>query len=161
MERQVALTFDVEFPDRPNWQADNLAGLLDTLASKRVTATFFLQGQWVDACPALARRIAAEGHTIGNHSFSHCNYLWLSQDGLRADVQKAEKTILDITDRDPRPWFRLPYGSGSRDPRIRSSLRELGYQCVHWNVDARDWAPGAPPRTSLTLEVHRPAPHGL
>jgi hypothetical protein len=51
MERQVALTFDVEFPDRPNWQVDNLTCVLDTLASEGVPGTFFLQGRWVEACP--------------------------------------------------------------------------------------------------------------
>jgi peptidoglycan-N-acetylglucosamine deacetylase len=141
MERQVALTFDVEFPDRPNWRSDNLTFVLDTLTRERIPGTFFLQGQWVEACPDLARRIATDGHAVGNHSFSHCDYQWLSQAGIWADAQKAEKTVREVTGCDPRPLFRLPYGSGLRNPMVRTALHEMGYRCVHWHVDARDWDP--------------------
>jgi peptidoglycan/xylan/chitin deacetylase (PgdA/CDA1 family) len=151
MERQVALTFDVEFPDRPNWQVDTLTCVLDTLASEGVPGTFFLQGRWVEACPDQARRIAADGHAVGNHSFSHCNYLWLSPEGIRADVLQAEKAIRDTAACDPRPWFRLPFGSGLRAPHVRSALHELGYQCVHWNVDARDWDSTLSPDDLVTI----------
>jgi peptidoglycan/xylan/chitin deacetylase (PgdA/CDA1 family) len=141
MQREVALTFDVEFPDRSAWQVDNFDRVLDTLAGAKVRATFFLQGRWVESCPRLAGRVATEGHSLGSHSFSHCDYLWLTDEGIKADVVKAEQTIRQVTGRDPRPWFRLPYGSGQNDPRVRSYLRDLGYECVAWNVLSRDWDP--------------------
>jgi peptidoglycan-N-acetylglucosamine deacetylase len=141
MFRHVALTFDVEFPDRSGWHPDNLDRLLDTLAREGVLATFFLQGRWVRACPQSARRIVGEGHVVGNHSSSHCRYERLTAEGIRADVGEGEQAVRDITARDPRPWFRLPFGAGQNDARIRSVIEELSYQAVSWDVDARDWDP--------------------
>ena len=139
MKSRVALTFDVEFPDGPAWKAENLELILGFLDREVVPATFFLQGRWVDAHPEVARRMVRGRHVIGNHSFSHCDYRWLSREGLRNDVVKAEQSVRRHTGRDPRPWFRLPYGGGNNDPAIQGALAELGYHCVGWNVDGRDW----------------------
>lgn len=65
---RVALTFDAEHPDRPT-SGDHDAQVLDELARLGVRATFFLQGRWVEARPRLARRVAEEGHVVGNHTF--------------------------------------------------------------------------------------------
>src|SRR5262252_8152929 len=64
-EGHVALTFD-DGPSSPYTDQ-----ILDILRERRVTATFFLCGQNVQRYPEIARRIVAEGHTIGNHTYSH------------------------------------------------------------------------------------------
>jgi peptidoglycan/xylan/chitin deacetylase (PgdA/CDA1 family) len=65
----------------------------------------------------------------------------LSDDGLRTDVREGEEAIVAATGVDPHPWFRCPFGDGRDDPRIKSTLAELGYRDVHWNVVLEDWEP--------------------
>jgi peptidoglycan/xylan/chitin deacetylase (PgdA/CDA1 family) len=135
---QVALTFDTEFPGRPT-EAGVEERLLAALAAADVRATFFLQGRWVRANPEQARRIAAAGHLIGNHSNFHAPLDGLTDELLRRDVVKAEETIREITGADPKPWFRCPFGAGMEDERVLDALQELGYRNVGWDVDPEDW----------------------
>jgi peptidoglycan/xylan/chitin deacetylase (PgdA/CDA1 family) len=65
----------------------------------------------------------------------------LHDDGLRADVLDAQAAIEDATGKDPRPWFRCPFGAGSDDERVIDGLRSLGYRNVHWHVELEDWTP--------------------
>src|SRR5919197_253613 len=136
---RVALTFDAEHPDRPHSPPGNTQRLLDVLDQGRVRATFFLQGRWVRAQPEVARRVAEEGHLVGNHSHYHTRMRLLTAEGFRTDVLDAERAIGDVVGVDPRPWFRLPFGSGHDDRRLARLLEELGYRNVGWDVDAFDW----------------------
>ena len=135
---QVALTFDTEFPGRPN-RPGGEDRILETLASEGIRGSFFLQGRWTRANPEIARRIAAAGHLIGNHSNYHAPMDALSDEWLRDDIKKAEATIIETTGVDPKPWFRCPFGSGMDDPRVLAGVEELGYRHVGWDVDPFDW----------------------
>jgi peptidoglycan-N-acetylglucosamine deacetylase len=136
---QVALTFDAEHPDRPHCPPGNEERVLEVLAREGVRATLFLQGRWVQAHPGVARRVAQEGHLVGNHSHYHVRMRLLSADGFRTDVLNAERAIAETIGADPRPWFRLPFGSGHGDDRLARLLEELGYRNVGWDVDGFDW----------------------
>jgi len=138
-ELRVALTFDAEHPDRSQCPAGTQDGILDALEDASLRATFFLQGRWVTAYPATARRVAEGGHLIGSHSDYHARMPLFSDDGVRADVAGAERSIKEVVGVDPRPWFRCPFGEGHDDPRILSLLGDLGYRNVHWDVDGEDW----------------------
>jgi len=138
-ELRVALTFDAEHPDRSQCPPGTQDAILDALDEAELRATFFLQGRWVTAYPAVARRVVAQGHLIGSHSDYHCRMPLFTDDGLRADVTGAEHTIEDVVGVDPRPWFRCPFGEGHDDPRVLSLLGDLGYRNVHWDVDGADW----------------------
>jgi peptidoglycan/xylan/chitin deacetylase (PgdA/CDA1 family) len=138
---RVALSFDMEFPDRPSPGASEGA-ILTALDDAAARATFFLQGRWARAYPDLARRIAEAGHLIGNHSHHHAPMEGLLDDLFREDVREAATCIQQATGVDPRPWFRCPYGSGMSDARVLALLEELGYRHVGWDVDPRDWEEG-------------------
>lgn len=138
---RVALTFDVEHPDRPHWRADTADRLLDILAGAGVRGTFFIQGRWAEANPAIASRIAAEGHLVGNHSFFHASMPLLTDGGLEEDVTRAAAAIRDATGVDPHPWIRFPFGRGFDDPRVMAAIERLGYRHVGWDVDPGDWDP--------------------
>ncbi len=101
--------------------------------------SFFLQGRWVEAYPRVARRIADAGHLIGNHSHYHARMPLLTAAGLRADVRAAESIIRRRVGVDPRPWLRLPFGSGENDPLLAARLEALGYRHIGWDVDVAEW----------------------
>ncbi len=138
-ELRVAMTFDAEHPDRAQCPPGTTERVLATVRELDVRSTFFLQGRWVSAYPETARRIAGDGHVIGNHSDHHAHVTEFSDDGLRADVRAAEETIREVAGVDPRPLFRCPFGDGHDDPRVLGVLDELGYRNVHWDVDGEDW----------------------
>ena len=137
---RVALTFDAEHPDRPH-RAGVTEGLLDVLADRDVRSTWFLQGRWVEAAPDLARRVAGEGHLVGNHSFYHARLPLLTAEGVRTDVASAERVIREIVGVDPRPWFRCPFSAGSGDQRVLAILGGLGYRDIGQDVVLEDWEP--------------------
>jgi peptidoglycan/xylan/chitin deacetylase (PgdA/CDA1 family) len=129
--RVVALTFDA------GAGAQGVAPILAALSHERVPATFFLTGRWVDAQPAAARQIVAAGHLVGDHTVDHPHLPALSGQAVRAEVTSAAATIARVTGRDPRPWFRFPYGES--DTRTRAIIAGLGYQAVGWTVDTLGW----------------------
>ena len=137
---RVALTFDAEHPDRPH-RAGVTAGLLDVLAGRGVRSTWFLQGRWVEAEPELARRVADDGHLVGNHGFYHARLPLLTDEGIATDVGVGEAVIRDVTGIDPRPWFRCPFAAGADDPRVLAVLSGLGYRDVGADVVLDDWEP--------------------
>ena len=138
---RVALTFDAEHPDRAGCPPGNAERILDSLASEAVRATFFVQGRWAEAEPACCRRIADEGHLVGNHSHYHARMSLLSDEGIGSDVVEGQRRIQEHAGVDPRPWFRCPFGDGHDDPRVLGGLTRLGYRNVHWHVELEDWEP--------------------
>ena len=139
---RVALTFDAEHPDRPGATPGTAERILDELGRAEVRATFFVQSRWARAEPGLARRIADDGHLVGNHSTYHARMTLLSDEGIRADVGEAAEALAEIAGVETRPWFRCPFGDGHDDSRVAGVLKELGYRNVHWDVETEDWEPG-------------------
>ena len=138
---RVALTVDIEQRSRVADPA-NPVRLLDLLAERAVPATFFMQGRWAAAYPDTARRVADEGHLIGNHTYHHAPLTMMSDEGIRHTVERAEAVIQEGTGAPLKPWFRCPYGDGEDDPRVLRVLDEVGYRNIGWDVDANDWRPG-------------------
>jgi peptidoglycan/xylan/chitin deacetylase (PgdA/CDA1 family) len=138
---RVALTFDAEHADRPG-APDATARLLDRLRGGGVPATFFVQGRWAEAHPALAQRLAAEGHLVGSHSHYHVRMPLLTDAGLASDLAAATEAIETACGVSPRPWFRCPFGAGADDPRVLAAVAAAGYRHVGWHVSAEDWDPG-------------------
>jgi peptidoglycan-N-acetylglucosamine deacetylase len=128
--RAVALTFD-DGPDPARTPA-----LLDALAAEDVKATFFLCGSAVDASPELSRRIAAEGHEIGNHTYNH-PYLPLSRSSLVGrELRATDRAILATTGRIPS-LVRPPYGG--RSPWNVRAFARHAKRIVLWDVNSFDW----------------------
>jgi peptidoglycan/xylan/chitin deacetylase (PgdA/CDA1 family) len=101
--REVSLTFD-DGPSMPY-----TSQILDILRERRVKATFFLCGANAERYPDLVRRIRAEGHEIGNHTYSH-PYLYLeSGERIAREIDKTQDVLERISGRRPR-LFRPPFG---------------------------------------------------
>jgi len=139
---ELALTFD----DGPNpvWTPR----LLDILAGHDVRATFFMVGKFAEAEPALARRIAAAGHLIGNHSWSHANLALTAGAKIYEELKRTSGTIEQILGK-PVRFFRPPYGA--RRPKVFHVARSLGLVPVLWNAMTNDWAEPSADRIAENL----------
>ena len=130
----LALTFD----DGPNPAIT--PRLLDLLDQHHVRATFFLIGRFVRACPELAREIAVRGHTVGNHSDTHPNLIWLSSARIAEELARCQESIAQATGAGKPRWMRPPYGF--RGPHLDAVVRRQGIEgVVMWSVIAYDWKP--------------------
>jgi peptidoglycan-N-acetylglucosamine deacetylase len=156
---RVALTFDAEHPDRPH-HGDHAGWVLDELARLGIRATFFLQGRWVEAHGGNARRVADEGHLVGNHSFYHARMPLLSPEGFAEDVREAQRAIVEATGVDPRPWLRFPFGAGASSAEVVDRLPALGYRHIGWDVEVYEWEPGRTAREVADAAVRGATAHG-
>ena len=127
----VALTFD-DGPD-PRYTPE----ILDILERYQVKATFFMVGRHVKKYPGLARRVAEQGHEIGNHTYSHLNLFEAKPDVVEREILKCESTISDTTHTNPQ-LFRPPRGLSS--PESFRTAQQLGYTVVLWSNSSEDWA---------------------
>lgn len=128
-EPAIALTFD----DGPG-EATPL--ILDTLKSAGIRATFFLCGQNVERFPELARRIAAEGHQIGNHTYSHPHLFWKTPGRIAREITRAQSVIEHATGCRPKV-FRPPYGVRWFGLFPILAINQLS--AVMWSVNGVDW----------------------
>jgi len=127
----VALTFD----DGPD--VCFTPQILDILAEKRVTATFFVVGERAARHPELIRRAHAEGHAIGSHSHTHSlRFHFRHERGMRSEIGACNRVIRATIGREPR-LFRAP--QGLKTPALADVLREYGMAAVGWQVRGMDY----------------------
>lgn len=156
---RVALTFDTE-PSPAGHDPGNAGRILDVLSSRGVRATFFVQGEWAEAYPELAARLGAEGHRVGNHTYSHALPGAITADELRDEIVRAEGVITGATGQSPRPYFRCPQNSGAFDEGVRARIADAGYQQVGWTFDPLDWREGSTAESVLENVLHGVEAHG-
>jgi len=125
----VALTFD----DGPNPDATPL--ILDALKARGVRATFFILGRHAEQWPDLVRRVADEGHAIGNHGYFHRKLHFKSPSYVRTDLTLGTQAIERASGYHPR-FFRAPHGF--RSPWVTSIARSLGQRTVGWSFGVWD-----------------------
>ena len=135
--RELALTFD----DGPNDRYTQ--EILEKLADAEVKATFFFVGRYARLLPWLVRRVAAEGHVIGNHSMNHTRLVWAPEKTIRKEISDCT-ALLEDTIGAKVHYFRPPYGG--RRPAVLRVARELGLKTVMWNSMGFDWRRGKPPK---------------
>jgi peptidoglycan/xylan/chitin deacetylase (PgdA/CDA1 family) len=129
----VALTFD----DGPS--AEVTPRVLAILREKDVRATFFLVGRQVDRHPALARGVCADGHAIGNHTYSHPSlFCFLTPRRLRDEIGRAQEAIGRVTGVRPA-CFRSPVGL--RHPLLEPALQQASLAFVLWALRTYDTRP--------------------
>lgn len=128
-EKSVALTFD----DGPNPDATPL--ILDALAERKVRATFFILGRHAEQWPDLVKRVANEGHSIGNHGYFHRKLHFKSPAYVRNDLTLGTQAIERIAGVHPR-LFRAPHGF--RSPWVTPIAKSLGQRTVGWSFGVWD-----------------------
>jgi peptidoglycan/xylan/chitin deacetylase (PgdA/CDA1 family) len=146
--KRIALTFD-DGPV-PGWTEK----YLEVLREKRVPATFFFVGRSAAEEVQLVRKVAADGHEIGAHSYSHRKLTLLTKPQLEEDFWAAGTALYEIT-KHPIAYFRPPYGASNAN--VLKTARELGQTVILWNIDPRDWeAPNAETIINHVLTRVRP-----
>lgn len=127
---KIALTFD----DGPSGVTCDQA--MNLLKEYNIPATFFLVGEQVVNYPEVVDRMAQEGHTIGNHSWSHKQMDKMSPERFKGEIIYTEEIINYIAGK-RAAMVRPPYGAIDREGL--EYLRQNGYNVVHWSVDSLDW----------------------
>ena len=135
--KTMYLTFD----DGPS--AENTSAVLDVLKARNIRATFFVVGENVRKHPDVAKRIAAEGHTIGIHCNRHdYKELYESRDSYLADFEEAYRAVLEVTGVKP-VLYRFPGGSinGYNRKVYKEIIAEMdarGFVYFDWNASLDD-----------------------
>jgi len=145
----IAITFD----DGPH--PTLTPRLLDMLKQRNIKATFYVVGQNAAEYPEIIKRMDAEGHELGNHSWSHPALNKLSPDGVRSQMDKTSEAIFAAIGKRP-PTMRPPYGATSAALNARFA-NEFGMPSILWSVDPLDWRrPGAAVITSRIVSNTHP-----
>ena len=132
--RQVSLTFD----DGPH--PIHTPALLDRLAARGIRATFFVLGRQAEQHPDLVRRIAALGHDVGHHSFTHGEPTSTSALELVTESRRTARLLTSLLGRPPR-LFRPPHGKITAGKAL--GLWATGQTIVLWNQDPKDFSCGS------------------
>lgn len=138
-QKDIALTFD----DGPDASVTNK--VLDILSTNNIRASFFVTGQKIAGNEQIIRRIAREGHIIGNHSYSHSNFFgFLSTKRVIKDLQRNTSLIKEVSGTDTL-LFRPPFGV--TNPHIAKAARFLNLAVIGWSVRSLDTLGRKPEKT--------------
>jgi len=127
---EIAITID----DGP--RPESTSKILDILKEHHVRATFFVVGKMVAKYPELVRRMMAEGHEVGNHTYTHRRLTTLTEEQVRTEIGSCHRAI------------KLATGTGAslfRPPGMRYNesilkiAQDLGYVTIHWNSAVEDY----------------------
>ncbi|MQS17740.1 polysaccharide deacetylase family protein [Streptomyces kaniharaensis] len=130
-ERVVALTFNAA------WDETGLETVLAVLRDRAAPAAFFPTGDFADRNPGAVRTIAAAGHGLGNHSYSHPQFAGLTRQQARGEVQRADTAIRRAAGTDPLPFFRFPYSETT--PEATATVNELGFADLEFTTDTNGY----------------------
>jgi peptidoglycan/xylan/chitin deacetylase (PgdA/CDA1 family) len=124
--------------------------ILDTLHACGIVATFFIDGLWADECPDVVRRIAADGHELGNHGYGHPDWTQLDDEALCADLARVDGIVASLSGASTRPWVLPP--KSALDARVTAILTAEGYRAVNpYPLDGKGWGDNS------TAAIHRRA----
>ncbi len=131
-EKNVAITFDCA------WGADDIPEILSVLEKENVQATFFIVGQWAEKFPQEVKMIAAKGHDVANHSYSHLRFGALDAKRISYEISRCGEVLNQLTGKKVE-LVRPPYGDYNNT--AVAAARQLGYYTIQWDVDSLDWKP--------------------
>lgn len=132
--KTVVLTFD----DGPSTY--NTAQVLKILNAYKIKATFFMQGNHAIKLPEIVQQVAAEGHIVANHSYSHAVFPQLQIADQEKEISQADQVLASTLANMPLKLFRFPYGS-STCHAINYVVNGAKYEgSLGWHVDTCDWA---------------------
>ena len=129
--RDAWITFD----DGPH--PVHTPSMLDTLRRHNMRATFFWVGHCAEQHPEIVRRAVAEGHFIGNHSYSHPFLTRLNRVAIQREIVRADEVLSPFSHQQGAKLFRPPHCD--HDAVVDEVTAAAGYQTILWNLSTRDW----------------------
>ncbi len=131
-EKVLYITFDAGFEN------GNTAPILDALKNHGVKATFFLVGNYFETQPDLVKRMVEEGHTVGNHTYSHPDMSAIAdKEAFRQELEKNAALYKEITGQEMPKLYRPPQGKFCESNL--EMAKDLGYHTVFWSLAYVDW----------------------
>lgn len=131
-EKVLYLTFDA------GYENGNTAAILDALKKHNAPATFFLVGNYIETSPDLVKRMVAEGHTVGNHTYHHPDMSKIStQEAFEKELGDLEKLFEETTGQSMTRFYRPPQGKYSESNLKMAN--EMGYKTFFWSLAYVDW----------------------
>jgi peptidoglycan-N-acetylmuramic acid deacetylase len=130
-KKELYLTFD------NGYENGYTARILDILREKKVPAAFFVTGHYVKDQPELLKRMVAEGHLIGNHSWSHPDMTRISDSRIKEELDQVKAAVAQVTGQKEMRFLRPPRGIFSE--RTLAVSKALGYTNVFWSLAYKDW----------------------
>ncbi len=128
-DKVVYLTFDA------GYENGNVARVLDALREEAVPGAFFILGHLAEAYPELVRRMAAEGHLVCNHTFTHKD-LTATPEALPAELDRLEAAC-ECIGVSVAPYFRPP--EGRFNAGLLTEAEKAGYKTIFWSFAYADW----------------------
>lgn len=131
-EKVIYLTFDA------GYENGNTPAILDALKKHHVPATFFVVGNYISTSPDLVKRMVAEGHTVGNHTYHHPDMSKIStQESFAKELGDLEALYQETTGQPMTRFYRPPQGKYSESNLKMAS--DLGYHTFFWSLAYVDW----------------------
>lgn len=146
------LTFDA------GYENGCMPQILDTLKAHQVPAAFFLVGDYLEMRPDLVKRMAEEGHTVGNHTWTHPDMSKLSdKEAFAGELEQVETLYREITGQKMEKFYRPPQGTYSQENL--ELAKELGYKTVFWSLAYADWDNNDQPSAETAFSKLLPRTH--
>ena len=151
-EKILYLTFDC------GYENGNTEKILDALKKHNVKAAFFVVGHFLESAPELVKRMNAEGHTVGNHTWSHPDISMIAEEtGFQKELASVADKYKEITGQEMSPFYRPPQGKYNLGNL--EMAQKFGRKTVFWSLAYVDWNVDAQPSkeeafTKLTGRVH-------
>ena len=150
--KTIYLTFDA------GYENGNTAQILDALEKHGAKAAFFLVGDFIQAEPELVRRMAEEGHTLGNHTYSHPDMSQIAgEEAFRQELEDNEALCREAAGVELSKLYRPPQGKYSR--RNLEMAQALGYRTVFWSLAYVDWLQDDQPTKTEAFQKLLPRVH--
>lgn len=131
-EKVIYLTFDC------GYENGYTESILDALKKHEAPATFFVVGHFLESAPDIAKRIAEEGHAVGNHTYHHPDMSAISDlASFRKEMDDVSALFKEVTGQDMAMYYRPPQGKYSTENL--SMAKELGYSTFFWSLAYVDW----------------------
>ena len=144
-QKRIYLTFDA------GYENGYTPAILDTLKEQNVPAAFFVVGHYLDSAPELVRRMAAEGHTVANHTYSHPDMSAIADNAaFLHELTRVEEKYREVTGQEMPKLYRPPRGQYS-EANLKMAC-DAGYRTVFWSLAYVDWYVDDQPTREEALE---------
>ena len=131
-DKNIYLTFDAGYENGYTEE------ILNVLKEEKVPATFFLVGNYIEENPELVKRMADEGHTVGNHTMHHPDMAAIAEKGaFEKELKELEEIYANTTGREMKKLYRPPQGKYSEENLKQA--HEMGYKTLFWSLAYVDW----------------------